>query len=184
MFCTNLVVNNKRVQALPLDWLFISPNSVRHMIETDFAYLHDQFYIAKTDWCLQPCSQHTFYHAMDTAYSVDFKDKHVFNHHDLTDPQVLETSERRTKRLLKIIFGHKSKLFVMTSLPLDNKDVEYVKFQNACTEVYLSACSKYENFDFVCVFLHDGPTVPCGSITKKERTKLSFWKARNTDFIK
>lgn len=155
------------------------------MIETDFAYLHDEFYIEQSKTEGGQFSQHTFYQTLNTNYdSVFFKDKYVFNHHIMNEADV-QAFARRIRRLLKIVFNSELKLFVMTSTDKNTpKLTEYPQFQKACTDVYLAACSKYNNFDFVCVYLYDGPVVPCGSISTKQHTKISFWKAKNIDFIR
>jgi hypothetical protein len=102
---------NLRAEAGPFDWLFSTPEMIADCLEDDCDRLLDAKYHKripperranpKVQWC-----DHTYYH--DKYQRPD-----IFNHHDITEPEVYLTFKRRVSRFLE--WKREGALFVMVS---------------------------------------------------------------------
>ena len=101
-----------RNAAYPFDWIFSTPAMVTHMLEDRFGCFLDPRFVRPTigthqsgEGDSQVCG-HAFYH---DHFGVEW----VFNHHDLSRPEVAATYARRTDRFVAALRDGRKTLLLM-----------------------------------------------------------------------
>jgi hypothetical protein len=156
-------ITNDRSESYPFDWLFTSIDMVKHCIETKFAFFLDKKYYISNGLGMfhiyyQPFINNLMIHTHNEGFIPRGHLPRIFNHHNLTRPDVYESFKRRCERFLKTLENTTIKVKLIYSIKFygeDENDFEDIK---KFSEYMLV---NYPNVKIYCFkFIDTTPNIP------------------------